>query len=418
MHYWLVESEKDPATAPTVFWFNGGPGCSSLDGYFYEHGPYHVVEPIVNSSDGVPELYENPYSWNQIANMVFLEAPAGVGFSYADEPAGLNHNDTSTAADNFAALQQFYMKFPEYAKNDLFISGESYAGMYVPTLALEVLKHNDKVGEAAGMPLKGILVGNGVTGAGSIPEDIDMKLDVEFLFGHGLFSAVLHDKILKACGNYTSPSSECENAIGEMHDTIGHINVYDIYAKCIMDMDSDATPSLRAPATGALGLSRLGSGVGGPDGCIDAGAATAYLDHPSVQAAIHVTEAKVKQWHICGGVNYNSNFGSLLPYYKSTLIPNIRVLIFNGDADCCVPYVGNEWWTSSLNMDVEKPWRAWTLDSQVAGYVTTYESNFNFVTVKGAGHMVPQYRPPQAFAMFQRMIENKPFDCESLPAGC
>ena len=61
--------------------------------------------------------------------------------------------------------------------------------------------------------------------------------------------------------------------------------------------------------------------------------------------------------HICGGIDYTSDFGSLLPYYKSTLIPKIRVLIFNGDVDCCVPYKGNEWWTSSLGLKVEQPWR-------------------------------------------------------------
>ena len=175
LHYWLVKSESPTAASdPVVFWFNGGPGCSSLDGYFYEHGPYHVVEPVVNTSAGVPTLIQNPNRWNQIANVVFLEAPAGVGFSYADTKNGTVHTDTTTAEDNFAAVQKFYEGFPELKANDLFISGESYAGMYVPTLALEILAHNERV-VAVGLggagvdtiPLKGILVGNGVTGEGT-----------------------------------------------------------------------------------------------------------------------------------------------------------------------------------------------------------------------------------------------------------
>ena len=75
------------------------------------------------------------------------------------------------------------------------------------------------------------------------------------------------------------------------------------------------------------------------------------------------------------------------------------------------------WWTSSLGLPVVKPWRLWLVDSQVAGYVTSYVSDENlkehgltFLTVKGSGHMVPQFRPKQAYAMFQRYINGQPFD--------
>ena len=104
--------------------FNGGPGCSSLDGYFYEHGPMHVIEPVDPNSTAVPPLFLNPNRWNQIANIVFLESPAGVGFSYADTKAGLMHNDTSTSEDAYAAVQDFMKGFPEYAENDFYVSGD------------------------------------------------------------------------------------------------------------------------------------------------------------------------------------------------------------------------------------------------------------------------------------------------------
>ena len=68
---------------------------------------------------------------------------------------------------------------------------------------------------------------------------------------------------------------------------------------------------------------------------------------------------------------------------KSDIIPKIRVLIYNGDADACVPYLGNEEWTSSLGFSVKEPWRAWMVNNQVGGYVTEYEEDFSFITIKG-----------------------------------
>ena len=86
------------------------------------------------------------------------------------------------------------------------------------------------------------------------------------------------------------------------------------------------------------------------------------------------------------------------------------MLIYNGDVDACVPYNDNEEWTSSLNIEVSEKWRAWYVDDQVAGYVTTYSlNNFAFITVKGSGHMVPQFRPKQALAMFERYLQKMPF---------
>ena len=234
LHYWLAQSEGEesgtPSKDPLVFWFNGGPGCSSLDGYFYEHGPMHVIEPVKNIS-GVPELYLNPNRWNRVANVVFLESPAGVGFSYAETPDGLKHNDTGTAEDAYTALKQFFEGFPEYKQNEFFISGESYAGMYVPTFALQVLEHNKLAQVEAKINLQGILVGNGVTGGGSIPSDVTFHNDVEFFFGHALYNASLHTAIVAACGDYKTVSSTCQALMGEMHEQIGHINVYDIYGE-------------------------------------------------------------------------------------------------------------------------------------------------------------------------------------------
>ena len=117
LHYWLVEAEQDPDDAPVVLWLNGGPGCSSLDGFIYEHGPFRT-----DPSDPT-KLIRFPQTWASVANMLYLEAPAGVGFSYSTDKADYMTNDDKTAADSAEALQAFFSAFPKLKENGLFITG-------------------------------------------------------------------------------------------------------------------------------------------------------------------------------------------------------------------------------------------------------------------------------------------------------
>jgi len=123
--YWFVEAQKDPDNAPLVFWTNGGPGCSGLAGFLTEMGPFKV------GFDG-KNLVHNPYAWNKIANMIFVEQPAGVGFS----PAGENpkYSDENSANDNRHFIMKFYDRYPALKTHDFYLSSESYGGHYLPTL--------------------------------------------------------------------------------------------------------------------------------------------------------------------------------------------------------------------------------------------------------------------------------------------
>lgn len=89
-------------------WTNGGPGCSGLTGFLSEQGPFRA------SADGT--LAVNKYAWNKIANMIFIEQPAGVGFSEA--PSGMMYGDAQAAADNKKFIDGFLIKFPEYVSFD------------------------------------------------------------------------------------------------------------------------------------------------------------------------------------------------------------------------------------------------------------------------------------------------------------
>jgi len=94
-------------------------------GFFQENGPW-IVDDDNNT------IYENPYSWNKRANVLYMESPAGVGFSIANTDEAKKHNDFTQSQDTFAALNTFFGEFPERKSNPLYISGESYGGIYVP----------------------------------------------------------------------------------------------------------------------------------------------------------------------------------------------------------------------------------------------------------------------------------------------
>ena len=94
----------------------------------------------------------------EAANVLFLESPVGVGFSYSNTSSDYETNgDKKTAADNYLFLVNWLERFPEYKTRDFYIAGESYAGHYVPQLAHTILYHNKKANKTI-INLKGILV--------------------------------------------------------------------------------------------------------------------------------------------------------------------------------------------------------------------------------------------------------------------
>jgi carboxypeptidase C (cathepsin A) len=199
LHYVFVTSLTDPINDPVVLWFNGGPGCSSMLALFQEHGPYVI-------DDGEYYIKTNPEPWNKRANILYLESPAGVGFSTAGLPSDYQHNDMSQSKDAMAALLSWYKGYPEYLRNDLYISGESYGGIYTPYLAWQVHQHNQlvKVKKAqTKLNLKGFIVGNGAT---------NWEVDVSRSFPEVMYNFNLIQREL--LNNYTS--HDCKNYFNDL----------------------------------------------------------------------------------------------------------------------------------------------------------------------------------------------------------
>jgi len=161
IHYWLAmadDVEPGDFPRPTVLWLNGGPGSSSLLGWLQEVGPL-----LLNATGG---LMENPWAWTKAkVNLMAIEAPMGVGFSYCsrqlENGKPCKNTDTNTAVTSAAALVDFFKtKFPELYDGGFYIAGESYAGVYIPTLSKELLTNAKAIEH---VPLRGILVGDPCT---------------------------------------------------------------------------------------------------------------------------------------------------------------------------------------------------------------------------------------------------------------
>jgi cathepsin A (carboxypeptidase C) len=125
--YWWFESRSAPKDDPVVLWLTGGPGCASEIALFYENGPYQFEE------DG-KTLKSNPYSWNTNANLIYVDQPVGTGFSHSSLPH-LNTNEEEISENMAQFLIKFLEKYPQLQGKDFYITGESYAGHYIPAIA-------------------------------------------------------------------------------------------------------------------------------------------------------------------------------------------------------------------------------------------------------------------------------------------
>jgi len=409
LHYLFLESQNDPATDPLLLWLNGGPGCSSLLGAAYEHGPF--VFP-----DGSEDFEWNEWSWNTNANVIYLEAPACVGYSYLED-AATPFNDTTAAIDNLNALVLWFGKFPNYAGREFFLSGESYGGIYVPTLATQIIWYNQAHSDSP-FNLQGIAVGNGVTDwtYDTTPADWD------FYWTHALYSPALRQNYTQFC--LTNPSgSECEDTLNAISAEVEDINNYAIYNPCYGLNDSENIQGVTNVNYAKfndlvdfyVGESRIDAPGAAP--CIDSKGAYLWYNNATVRTALNILPQITWDWYMCTDrCNYTPLPNASYWAYPIILQAGVRAMFYSGDIDGSVPTLGSIRWIQNLvtqyNLPIVNPMNQWTIagnlpnEPQVAGFVTDYV-NFRFVQVKGAGHMVPQWQRPGAWKMLYAFLNNE-----------
>lgn len=155
LYFIMAESRSDPANDPLIIWLQGGPGCSSMLGLYTENGPFNFKYNKSNIKDPF-ELEYNEFSWNNHANVMYVDQPIGTGFSFVDKLNQLRWSEDALSNDFYDFLHNFMVKYPEFQGRDIYITGESYAGHYIPNIARKLQLMNDEW-----INLAGIAIGNG-----------------------------------------------------------------------------------------------------------------------------------------------------------------------------------------------------------------------------------------------------------------
>ncbi|XP_058728669.1 serine carboxypeptidase-like 27 [Vicia villosa] len=392
LFYWLTEAplSSEPDSKPLVLWLSNGAGCSAISyGAAEEIGPFHI------KPDG-KTLYSNPYAWNKLANILFLESPAGVGFSYSNKTSDLyTVGDQKNAEDSYIFLVNWLERFPQYKHRELYIGGISYAGHYVPQLAQIVYERNKGINNPV-INLKGFLVGNGV-----IDDYHDLVGTFEYWWTHGLISDSTYKLLGTACdsGSSLHPSAQCTQARKVATAEQGNIDPYSIYFPLCNN-----TSSINRSLNGCYPwMSRV------DDPCFQT-YSDLYFNRPEVQKALHANVTGIPYtWKGCSDIvmnNWADSALSVLPIYRELINASLRIWVFSGDADAIVPLTATRRSINALKLPTIVNWYPWYDSGKVAGWSQVYKG-LTLVTVRGAGHKVAFHKPREAFTLFRSYLENK-----------
>ncbi|KAK8843460.1 hypothetical protein IAR55_007117 [Kwoniella newhampshirensis] len=411
LFFWFQESRRNATQDPLVLWLNGGPGCSSVTGLLFELGGCAIADKGEN-------ITYNEHSWNTVANILYLDQPIGVGFSYSDE--GEVNNSPAAAEDVYAFLTLFISKFRTYAEQPFHIAGESYAGTYIPNIA-SVIYNNNLALDLAPVPdipklnFQSVLIGNGLSEAGVQFESVH---DWACNSTYGPF---IDDPYGAECTSLQTKGARCKSFVRTCQKTNSRftcvpaaltcwtslsalqdlgLNMYDVRRKCNKDADKD-----------------------GPLCYKEMGWMETYLNKPEIKKELGAPEGVTYQ--SCN-MQINQNFllqGDGMHDAASLLLPliasDIRVLLYAGEADMMVNTIGvsrvldqlasSSSYAAEYNRAEKKDF--YDVKGEVVGStkkVGKGAGNLAFTSFKNAGHMVPHDDPVAALTMFSRWLDNKP----------
>lgn len=357
-----------------------------------EIGPYRVLK------DGTLKLQDG--SWDEFANVLFVDQPVGTGFSYADTNAYL-HEMSEMAANMVTFLTKWFEIFPEYAHNHIYIAGESYAGQWIPYLADAVLKRN-KANRQSEWPLKGLLIGNGwISGPDQYISFLPFAYENNLIQSGSEADNIATANQKKCMAELDSGGKDhvgsgiCENIMQDIlkhtQNDKGCVNMYDVRLR-----DSYPSCGMHWPA--------------------DLEYVKPYLRRSDVLDALHVDKDKNTGWVECND-KVSSAFSAKVSRPSVKLLPDlleqIPIVLFSGDKDLICNHIGTEnlinnlEWNGAVGMElspgVTAPRRDWEFEGEPAGQYQTAR-NLTYLRFYNSSHMVPFDYPRRSRDMLDRFM--------------
>ncbi|CAF0882636.1 unnamed protein product [Adineta ricciae] len=401
LFFWYFPSQSTEGINDLVIWLNGGPGCSSMEGLLQENGPFLWQW-------GTAHPVRNPYAWNTLANVLWIEQPVGTGFSQGNVTI---HDEDELAEQLYGFLTQFFDVFMEIKNNLVYLAGESYAGYFVPYIANYIYSLPETA--PLRLNLQGILIFDPLITSSLVQLEIPavsfahMHQNI-FNFNASFLSYL--DGQNKKCGyeNYTQTYATYPPHGPLPIPSSSHTNECDIWAT-IFEAALRINPAFniyRITDTPPI----LWDVLGFP-GSFGNKQSPLYFARSDVQQAIHAPKIN---WTECAHTPVFVDDIDRSPPPINSVLPNVieksqRSIIVNGEHDFIIIAEGtriaiqNMTWHGMQGFQMEPKTRFIVPEQGDLGFFHT-ERNLTYVELVLCGHMGPQFQPRASLQILQYLL--------------
>ncbi|TFK57058.1 alpha/beta-hydrolase [Heliocybe sulcata] len=394
LFFWYWPSSQSTSSEFLTIWLNGGPGCSSLEGFLEENGP-------VSFQPGSSAPVQNPYAWTTVSDVVWIEQPVGTGFTTGTP----NINNEDELADQFYGfLEQFFALFPELTSKKLFITGESYAGFYIPYIATRIVDASSAEKAKLPLALQGLLINDGVYSSYITSEQApiaNFSAVHQSTLGFTDAQVASFQSKAESCGYQTildqltyPPKGKIDLPNGNKDTVSRSCDLFDQFYDEAYDANS------------CFDIYRIMDKCPTPSDHIED-----YFSRSDVQTLLHVPG--FGQWSECSNENVFVNGNDDSPYTE-TLFPHLLstlprgITLWHGLDDAILFSLGDRITIQNLTWNgvqgfQSPPSTPLLLDGTQKGIYHS-ERNLTYIEVNSAGHMIPEDQPQLALHVFESVL--------------